>query len=317
MAASILSAKHFHDEEAAFDFVQQRIWPDGKPVCPHCGVVDHAGKLKGKSTRIGTYKCYDCRKPFTVKIGTIFEDSHIPLRLWLQAIFLLCSSKKGISANQLHRTLGVTLKSAWFLAHRIREAMREQGFAPFGGDGGVVEVDETFIGIDKSNPKKPGARGHWHKYKVLSLVDRKSGRAHSMVVDSLRARDIVPILERLIHPDTNVMTDEAYHYQPLSRRFKRHDVVQHSSEEYARYEKGRVITTNTIEGFFSIFKRGMKGVYQHCSGRHLHRYLAEFDFRYNERTLKDTERAEIALRKVVGKRLHYRDSSRSARNKTA
>src|SRR5580704_9882419 len=188
--ASYLSAKHFHDEASAYVFVEKRLWPDGNAVCPHCGVVGHAGKLGGKSTRIGTYKCYECRKPFRVTVGTIFEDSHLPLHLWLQAIFLMCGSKKGISANQLHRTLGVTLKSAWFLAHRIREAMGEIDFSPLGGPGSIVEIDETFIGRDKSyGEKKPNARGYMHKFKVLSLVDRKSGHARSLVVDSLKARD--------------------------------------------------------------------------------------------------------------------------------
>src|ERR1043165_858698 len=154
MSASILSAPHFHNEEAAYKFVEARVWPRG-PVCPHCGGVERIGLMGGKSTRLGTYKCYDCRKPFTVKIGTIFESSHIPLRLWLQAIFLIASSKKGISSNQLHRTLGLTLKSAWFMSHRIREAMRLQGLAPMGHGGGGVEIDETYIGRDplKSKPK--------------------------------------------------------------------------------------------------------------------------------------------------------------------
>jgi transposase-like protein len=194
MSASILSAPFFHNEEAAYAFVESRVWPRG-PVCVHCGGVERIGKLQGKSTRVGVYKCYDCRKPFTVKVATIFEDSHIPLRLWLQAIFLIASSKKGISSNQLHRTLGITLKSAWFMSHRIREAMRSGGFAPFGSDGGVVEADETFIGRDYS--KKPKGvkrgRGYEHKNKVLSLVDRSAGQSRSMVVDDLKAKTLLPI----------------------------------------------------------------------------------------------------------------------------
>ena len=189
MAASILSAKHFHDEEAAYAFVEARVWPKGT-VCPHCGGTERNSKMGGKSTRIGAYKCYDCRKPFTVKVGTIFESSHVPLRFWLQAIFLIASSKKGISANQLHRTLGVTLKTAWFMGHRIREAMKGGNLGAFGAGGGVVEVDETFIGNDRTiKPKgvKKG-RGYHHKNKVLSLVDRETGRSRSMVVDDLKVR---------------------------------------------------------------------------------------------------------------------------------
>src|SRR3954467_15856889 len=180
MAKSVLSDKRFHDEEAAYKWVEARVWPQG-PVCPHCGGVDRISKMGGKSTRIGTYKCYQCRKPFTVKVATVFEASHVPMRFWLQAMFLLCSSKKGISSNQLHRTLGVTLKTAWYMSHRIREAMRDGTLAPMGGsDGvhGIVEADETFIGREPGVPKR---RGYAHKMKVLTL-DRQAGRARSMVV---------------------------------------------------------------------------------------------------------------------------------------
>jgi transposase-like protein len=182
MSDSILSARYFHNEEAAYAFVEARLWPRG-PVCPHCGGVERNRKMQGKSTRVGVYKCYDCRKPFTVKIGTIFEASHISMRVWLQAIFLVASSKKGISSNQLHRSLGVTLKSAWFMSHRIREAMRGDALLPLGVDGGAVEVDETFIGHDKAiKPKgEKRGRGYHHKNKVLSLVDRNSGQARSCV----------------------------------------------------------------------------------------------------------------------------------------
>lgn len=190
---SILSAPHFHNEEAAYEYVEARIWPNG-PVCLKCGACDRISKMAGKSTRIGAYKCYHCRKPFTVKIGTIFESSHIPMRLWLQAVFLISSSKKGISSNQLHRTLGITLKSAWFMSHRIREAMRDGGLAPFGGNGGAVEVDETFIGRDfnkKPKDEKKG-RGFGHKNKVLALVDRSTGQARSMVIDDMKASTLPP-----------------------------------------------------------------------------------------------------------------------------
>lgn len=306
---SNISEPHFHDEEAAFAFVEERVWPDG-PTCPHCGGVERIGRLQGKSTRIGLYKCYQCRKPFTVRIGTVFENSHVPLHIWLQAIYLIAGSKKGISSNQLHRVLGVTLKTAWFMSHRIREAMRSDDSSPFGAGGGIVEVDETFIGHDtsiKPRGEKKG-RGFAHKYKVLSLVDRNTGRARSMVVDSLKAKDIVPIMIDNIDPMSHIMTDEAGQYQYVRRWFRSHDFVSHGRGEYGR---GKV-HTNTIEGFFSIFKRGMKGVYQHCGKKHLHRYLAEFDFRYSNRAatgVDDAARADRLLRGVIGKRLTYETTS--------
>ena len=309
MSDSILSAPYFHNEEAAYEFVEARIWPKG-PVCPHCGGTERNGKMGGKSTRIGTYKCYDCRKPFTVKVGTIFESSHIPMRLWLQAIFLISSSKKGISSNQLHRTLGITLKSAWFMSHRIREAMKDGGLDPFGGTGGAVEVDETFIGRDftkKPKGEKKG-RGTDHKFKVLSLVDRTTGRARSIVVDDLQVKTLYPILTANIRREAQLMTDEATHYQKLGHLFARHGYTSHSKGEYVSKENPYV-HTNTVEGFFSIFKRGMKGVYQHCAHNHLNRYVTEFDFRYNNRKangVDDFQRAEILLRGIVGKRLTYR-----------
>jgi len=308
MSQSILSAPYFHNEEAAYEFVESRLWPSG-PVCPHCGCVERIGKMGGKSTRIGTYKCYNCRKPFTVKIGTIFESSHIPLRLWLQAIFLISSSKKGISSNQLHRTLGITLKSAWFMSHRIREAMRDGDFSTFGSGGGTVEVDETFIGRDfakKPKGEKKG-RGYDHKSKVLSLVDRTSGQARSLVVDDLKAKTLIPIMEENIAREARIMTDEAGQYKNVGRHFAGHAFTRHGQGEYVS-KADPTIHTNTIEGFFSIFKRGMKGVYQHCGHHHLNRYLAEFDFRYNNRMalgVTDLERADKLLRGVRGKRLTY------------
>lgn len=305
---SILSAPYFHNEEAAYAFVESRIWRNG-PVCPHCACVERIGKMGGKSTRIGTYKCYNCRKPFTVKVGTIFESSHIPMRLWLQAIFLISSSKKGISSNQLHRTLGITLKSAWFMTHRIREAMRSGNMSPFGSDGGAVEVDETFIGRDftkKPKNEKKG-RGYDHKNKVLSLVDRATGQARSMVIDDLKASTIIPIMQANIYREARILTDEAGQYKPVSRFFASHAYTSHGLGEYVSKTE-RTIHTNTIEGFFSIFKRGMKGVYQHCGQNHLNRYLAEYDFRYNHRAalgFNDSSRADMLLRGVVGKRLTY------------
>ena len=260
--------------------------------------------MGGKSTRVGVYKCYDCRKPFTVKVGTIFESSHIPMRLWLQAIFLISASKKGISSNQLHRTLGITLKSAWFMSHRIREAMKDTSTVMFGSGGGTVEIDETFIGRELG--KKVG-HGFEHKQKVLSLIDRTTGRARSIVVDNLKVATLMPIINSNVSREADVMTDDAVQYRGLWQRFAFHGFTNHSNGEYvSKYSPS--IHTNTIEGFFSIFKRGMKGVYQHCGHNHLNRYLAEYDFRYSNRIalgINDSERAEKLLRGVVGKRLTY------------
>jgi transposase-like protein len=297
---SILSRPEFHNEEAAYAYVEARVWANG-PVCPHCGGVERISKMGGKSTRIGAYKCYQCRKPFTVKIGTIFEASHVPMNLWLQAIYLMCASKKGISSNQLHRTLGVTLKTAWFMSHRIREAMRDDTLGTFGSGGGVVEVDETFIGRE---PGKEVKRGVGHKMKVLTLVDRTTGKAKSIVVDDLKIKTLLPILKANIAAEATVYTDEAMQYDNLGKHFALHDKVNHRMEEYARGD----VSTNTVEGYFSIFKRGMKGVYQHCGKKHLHRYAAEFAFRYSSRIANgpdDRVRADLALIAVKGKRLKY------------
>jgi len=268
--------------------------------------------MKGKSTRIGTYKCYACRKPFTVKVGTVFESSHIALNTWLQALYLICASKKGFSSNQLHRTLGVTLKTAWFMSHRIREAMRGGALAPFGNNGGSVEADETFLW---DIPDVPVRRGYNHKNKVLSLVDRESGEAQSMVVDDLSAKTVVPILKENIAKEARVLTDDAGQYYYLYEDFADHGVVRHSQGEYIS-PLDPSIHTNTVEGFFSIFKRGMRGVYQHCGRQHLHRYLAEFDFRYSNRVAKginDSDRAGKLLEGVVGKRLTYQTTNSQTR----
>jgi transposase-like protein len=306
--SSILSQPFFHNEEAAYEFVEGKLWAAGT-VCPHCGIIGRAGRLQGKSTRIGVWKCYDCRKPFTVKVGTIFEASHIKLHLWLQAIFLIAASKKGISANQLHRTLGITLKSAWFMGHRIREAMRENGLPVFGEGGGSVEVDETFIGHDKTiKPKgEKKGRGFHHKNKVLSLVDRESGKARSLVVDDLKASTLIPIIQANVAREARILTDEAGQYAHIGEHFAGHAFTRHSAGEYVSAED-RTVHTNTIESFFNVFKRGMKGVYQHCGHNHLNRYLAEFDFRYNNRAAQgvdDVTRAENLLLGVKGKRLTY------------
>jgi transposase-like protein len=299
MANSILSAKVLQNETVAIAWVEARVWPKG-PVCPHCGGFDRIGKMKGKATRIGLYKCYQCRKQFTVKVGTVFEDSHVPMNIWLQAMYLLCSSKKGISSNQLSRTLGVTLKTAWFMSHRIREAMRVVGMEPMGGAGETVESDETFIGRIEGEKKRRGGWGH--KNAVLTLVQRGGG-ARSFHIEDTSVGQVHSIVRNNVARETALMTDEARHYDDVGRAFASHETVKHSDDEYVRYEGDRIISTNTVEGYYSIFKRGMKGVYQHCSEKHLHRYLAEFDFRYSNRVrlgVDDVERTIRAVKGIVG-----------------
>ena len=301
---SALSAPHFHNEDAAYAYVEARIWPNGV-TCPHCGGCERISKMNGASTRIGTYKCYQCRKPFTVKVGTIFESSHVAMRLWLQAIYLIASSKKGFSSNQLHRTLGVTLKTAWFMSHRIREAMRSGDLSPFGADGGMVEVDETYIGREPNMPVQRG--GAVHKMKVLSLIERNTGRARSIVMNDVNSRTIGEAVAENMAREAHLMTDQATYYRRVGKTVAAHSAVNHAKGEYVAKLDPRV-HTNTVEGFFSIFKRGMKGVYQQCDKKHLHRYLAEFDFRYSERQangVNDALRADLLLAGVVGKRLTY------------
>ncbi len=295
----------YNDPDAARKHLESIRWPDG-PFCPHCGEAENLKRLTGKSHRPGLHKCYSCKGHFTVTVGTVFERSKVPLHKWVLAAHLLASSKKGFSAHQLHRTIGVTYKTAWFMFHRLREAMRSDDSVDFGADGGTVEVDETFIGHDKTiKPKgdKKG-RGYHHKHKVLALVDRTTGRAKSMVVDDLKAKTLVPLLKENIAKEATVYTDEATQYVSLDRHFADHDFVRHASGEYGRGE----VHTNTIEGYFSIFKRGMKGVYQHCAKKHLHRYATEFEFRYNNRIangINDTMRADSIIKGAEGKRLTY------------
>jgi transposase-like protein len=302
---SALSAPHFHDEQAAFDYVEARVWANG-PVCPHCGGVERIKKMGGKSTRLGLYKCYQCRKPFTVRMGTIFESSHVGLHIWLQAIYLIAGSKKGFSSNQLHRTLGVTLKTAWFMSHRIRAAMDSNNNDLFGQGGGMVEADETFIGRDPdATPSRMAIR---NMNQIVSLVDRNTGRSTSIVfTGNLSAVEVGKLLAKHVSPEAHLMTDEAHHYKKIGRDYAAHSSVAHARGEYVRKDDA-TIHTNTIEGFFSIFKRGMRGVYQHCQKKHLHRYLAEFDFRYSNRValgISDVNRADILLRGITGKRLTY------------
>jgi len=289
---------HFQNSEAARDYLEGIRWPDG-PVCPHCGCVDQATKLNAKR-RAGLYKCNACRKQFTVTVGTVFERSHIPLNRWLQAVYLLCSSKKGMSSHQLHRSLGVTYKTAWFMTHRIREAMRAGSLAPMGGEGRAVEVDETYWGNIQGREVR---RGYEHKEKIVSLVER-NGMARSFHVERVNAATLKPMLTAHICADSHVMTDEAGYYRGLDKHFAGHHTVNHAAREYARGG----ITTNTVEGYFSIMKRGLIGTYHHVGSQHLGRYLHEFDFRYNTRKVTDAQRMTAALEGIEGKRLYYRGS---------
>ncbi|MCF6120199.1 IS1595 family transposase [Mesorhizobium muleiense] len=309
---SVLSRPEFHNEAKAFEHVEAILWPNG-PVCPKCGSVDKHYKLKGVRTkpsgknpngveRHGLYKCGACRSQFTVRMGSIFEESHLPLTKWLQAIHLMCASKKGISAHQMHRILECKYETAWFLCHRIRLAMASGDLSPLGGNGKTVEVDETYTGRLKGTAVKRG--GGAHKNTVVTLVER-GGRARSFHVDTARIGTIMPIVRANIAKESALMTDEAGIYRRVGQEFASHDFVTHSKDEYVR----GTVHTNTVEGDYSIFKRGMKGVYQHCAEHHLHRYLAEFDFRYSNRIamgVDDGTRAFIALKGAAGKRLTYR-----------
>ena len=311
MAKSVFGAPQFKSEEGAFAYVEAHLWPNG-PVCPHCGNCDGARirKMQGKTTRLGLYKCNECRKPFTVRMGTIYESSHLALHLWLQVIHLMCASKKGISTRQIQRMLQCSMKTAWFLTHRIREAMRSGDLAvPYGSEGTPVEVDETYIGRKQGVPKK---HGYQHKLGVLGLVDRATGTMRTFTFDHYSAADIYPVVRANVSREARLMTDEARVYVTLGREYAEHSTTHHKAKQYVDYDD-RTIHTNTVEGAFSVFKRGMRGVYQHCGEQHLHRYLAEFEFRYNTREkngFDDRARAGEALIGVVGKRLTYRDSLR-------
>jgi len=307
MAKSVLSAQHFQDETAAFEYVEAHLWPQG-PVCPHCGTTgDKIGKLAGKTTRAGLYKCYGCRKPFTVRMGTIFEDSHLPLRLWLQVIHLMCCSKKGVSTRQIQRMLRCSMKTAWHLTHRIRLAMEpDRNAGPIGGAGKIVEADEAFLTKSPRTRKRPG---YQHKIAILGLVER-GGKLRSEVLDAPPSfASIAPHVQKHVHPDSILHTDGAQYYKSVaSIAAAKHESVDHSAREYARKGEAGSVHVNTLEGYFSVFKRGMFGTYQNVGSQHLHRYVAEFDFRQNTRErlgVSDQERAEIVLKGVKGKRLTY------------
>src|SRR6202163_247715 len=310
---SILSDIHYHSEADAYAYAEARLWRDG-PVCPHCGNVNAArtGKMNGKTTRIGLYKCYSCRQPFNVKVGTIFEKSHVPMRVWLQAIYLMSASKKGISTRQLQRTFQCGLKTAWFLGHRVREAMTVLNIAdhmgPLGGANQVVEADETFVGGKARNRKNVIPP----KAPVLSLVER-DGRVRSFHVQDVTAQTLKPIIVSHVNKATYLMTDDAPVYTAIGRDFGGHGTVNHSAEEYVR---AAFWHTNTVENFFSIFKRGIYGCYFHVSEKHLHRYAAEFDFRHNNRVAlgcDDHTRTDRAIIGAKGKRLTYRTTGLTRR----
>lgn len=296
MAQSILSAQYFQDEPAAFAYVEARLWPNG-PVCPFCGETKRVGRLNGKTTRAGLCKCYACQKPFTVRQGTIFESSHLALRLWLQVIHLMCASKKGIATRQIQRMLRCSMKTAWHLTHRIRLAMAPASAGPIGGAGKTVEADETFIAKSVRTRRKPHERTD---VQVLSFVER-GGNLRSVYLDNRTVRNA---LAEHLDFTSRLVTDGAHHYKKLLP-LGQHESVDHSKGEYVRGD----VHTNTLGGFFSIFKRGLVGVYQHMDKRHLGRYLAEFDFCQNTRAklgIDDVQRADIALQGVKGKRLTYR-----------
>lgn len=317
---SVLSSPHFHDEAKAFEYLEGIVWADGV-ACPHCGTVggrvyDLSGvrsKASAKNpegkVRYGLKKCGECRKQFTAKVATVFEHARLPLHKMLQAVHLMVSSKKGISAHQLSRVLEVQYKSAWFLAHRIREAMRSGDLAqPFGSGGGAVEVDETYFG--QKRDYAGNRRGYGHKHAVVALVDRDSGQSRWFKVESSTAAQIHPIVLKNIAREARLMTDEAKMYRKIGREFAEHGTTTHAAFQYVDLAD-RTIHTNTVEGAFSIFKRGMRGVYQHCAEHHLHRYLAEFEFRYNNRIangVDDRTRAVRAMEGIVGKRITYQQS---------
>ena len=289
----------FTDETEARKYLESLRWPNG-PECAHCGSDARISLLQGKSHRPGLYFCGECRKQFSVTVGTVFERSKVPLHKWVLATHLLCSSKKGISSHQIHRTLGVTYKTAWFMTHRIREAMKDTTVTKLGGPGssGIVEADETYFGKTEGL----GKGGHLgKKQKVVALVER-GGNVRGFHVPAVNAANLKPILDEHIAKSARLMTDSSPVYKKIGKEFDSHEVVDHTRGEYARGD----VTTNTIEGFFGILKRGIGGIYQHVGDEHLHRYVNEFSFRYNNRKVTDAERADNALRGIGGKRLTYR-----------
>lgn len=309
-----VTASIYTDAEKAREHLEAIHWPHG-PICPTCGNAhaDRITKLKGKSTRPGVYKCNECRQPFTVTVGTVFERSKIPLNKWVLASHLMAASKKGMSAHQMHRMLGVTYKTAWFMCHRIREAMKEDyaSSGPLGGEGKVIEADETYWGRREDGYVSPARKGKPYlkrkkpmKNAIFGLVER-GGKTRTVHVQHATRDAVREVLVTTADRKSTLYTDESNLYPITGQEFAKHDTVKHSAKEYVRGD----VHSNTIENVFSVFKRGMVGVYQHCGEAHLHRYLAEFDFRYNRRAalkISDAERAEDLLRMARDKRLTYR-----------
>jgi transposase-like protein len=287
----------FTDEDKAREHLEALTWPTG-PVCPHCGEAENVHRLQGKSHRKGLIQCNGCLKNFTVTVGTVFERSKVPQNKWLLAAFLMSSSKKGMSAHQIHRMLGVTYKTAWFMMHRIREAMKDDG-SPLGGPGKVVERDETFVGGKKRRRLSGNVAP---KKKVVSLIER-DGRARSFHVANIHAGNVRAAIVTNVHRSSTLMTDDARFYWGIGREFAKHGRVLHEGREFS---KGDGTHSNTAENFFSILKRGVIGTYHHWSDAHIHRYLAEFDFRYSHKDVTDAERSDALLKGIVGKRLMYR-----------
>lgn len=304
MANSVFNLPHFQDPDAAREYLESVRWANGI-VCPHCGVIDKFYKLTGDAHRPGLYKCSDCREQFSVTVGTVFESSKIKLHIWLQACHLMSASKKGVSSKQLERMLGVSYKTAWFMSHRIREAMSVAPTGPLGSDGGPVEADETYWG--NVGKQKPGAHGGDHKMKIVSLVDR-TGEKRSFHVADVTAKTVRPILQKHIDAQASLMTDEAAIYKGMDAHFWKHVSVNHSQGEYVnRFAPS--IHTNTVESSFALLKRGLHGTFHSVSEQHLQRYCAEFDFRWNHRVklgVNDVQRTAAILRGIEGKRLTYR-----------
>lgn len=306
MAKVDLTNPIFHDNDAARAHLETLLWPDG-PTCPRCNARgDRVTKLQGKSTRPGVHKCKDCRKPFTVTVGTVMERSKIPLAKWVLAAQLMASSKKGMSAKQLERMLGVTYETAWFLFHRLRECTIDPSRGPIGGDNKVVEVDETYVGGKAKNAHK--GKPVPKKHAVVTLVER-DGQARSFHVTKVNAKTLGPILRKSADRKSYLMTDEHTVYPSIGREFNGYGTVNHSADEYVR---GTFWYTNTVESYFALLKRGMMGSFHSVSEAHLHRYLAEFDFRHNTRDLDDGERTDELLRGAKGKRLYYNQPSETA-----
>jgi transposase-like protein len=301
MAEAILNQPQFQDADKAREYLEALRWSAGV-ICPHCGVVGGHYKLQGKATRPGVYKCGSCSDQFTVTVGTVFERSKVGLHLWLQAVHLMCASKKGVSAKQLERMLGVTYKTAWFMSHRIREAMTTNPGGMLGGGSGIVEADETYWG--NTGKQRKGARGYDHKMKIVSLVER-NGEKRTFHVANVNAATVRPILLAQIDAKARLMTDEAAVYTMVGREFAEHSFVKHGAKEYARGD----VCTNTVESSFAILKRGLYGTFHSVSEKHLQRYANEFDFRWNTRQSQgysDTDRALATLKGIAGKRLTYR-----------